>query len=170
MLSRMTPALVLLGAMAVAAPATAEVKIGVFDPNEILTNSRLGQQLQEELNQFRVQQEAEIQGKSDELKRLMDQYRAGVETMSEERRESIEQDLLQRRRDLEREARDAQEDMERRRQRAVRQLEEQVASVIEDFGRRNGYTLILQKDLCAFVTDTIDVSADLIRLVDARPQ
>jgi len=156
-------------AVAVAGPAAAQaVKVGVFDPNKILTNSKLGQRLQDELNQYRVEREASIKKDGDELKKLVDQYKAGADNMSDERRETIEADLLQRRRDLERAAKDAEAEMNRRRQKAIRELEEQVQTVLQDYGRQNGYTLILQRDLVAYVPDTIDISDEVIKLVDAR--
>lgn len=156
-------------AVAAAGPAAAQsVKIGVFDPNKILTSSKLGQRLQDDLNKFRVEREATINKDGEELKRLVDQYKAGAENMSDERRETIEADLLQRRRDLERAAKDAEAELARRRQKAIRELEEQVQVVLQDYGRQNGYTLILQRDLVAFVPDTVDISDQIIRLVDAR--
>ena len=148
--------------------AAQSIKVGVFDPNKILTNSKLGQRLQDDLNKFRVEREAGIKADGEELKRLVDQYKAGADNMSDERRETIEADLLQRRRDLERAAKDAELELTRRRQKAIRDLEEQVQLVLQDYGRQNGYTLILQRDLVAYVPDTVDISDDIIRLVDAR--
>lgn len=158
-----------LAALAFATPAVAQsARIAVFDPNAILTGSRLGQQLQDDLNAFRVQREAEIKKESDALKRLMEQYQAGLDTMSAERRETIETDLLQRKRDLERNAKDAEMELGRRRQKAVRQLEEQVQVVIRDYGTENNYTLILQRDLVAYAPDAIDISDAIIQRIDAR--
>jgi outer membrane protein len=88
--------------------------------------------------------------------------------MSEERREGVEADLTQRRRDLERLVRDAEADLGRKRAKGVRELEEAVASVIGDYAERNGYTLILQRDFCAYAVPSIDVSSDIVRLIDAR--
>ena len=158
----------LLPAVSAMAQAPTNLKIGVFDPNKILTDSKLGMKLQEEVNTFRIQKEGELKRKTDDYKKLVDQYKASVESMSPERREEIEADLTNKGRDLERDKRDAEADLQRRRQKAVRDLEEQVAAVIDEFGQRNGYTLILQRDLCAYAIPGIDVSADLVKLIDAR--
>ena len=159
-------AALLLGLSAV--PSLAQVKIGVFDPNKLLTDSKLGQTLQEEINKFRIAKEAEIRKSGEELERLVSQYKASVDTMSAERREEIEADLTQRRRELERLTRDADADLNRQRQKAVRQLEQEVAAILEEYGKRNAYTLILQRDFCAYALATIDISDDLVRQLDAR--
>lgn len=156
--------------LASSAPASAQgaLKIGTFDPNKILTDSRLGQKLQDEINQFRVQKETELKRKGEEYKKLVDQYKASAPSMSAERREEIETDLQSKGRDLDREKGDAENELGRRRQKALRDLEEQVSAVIEEYGGKNAYTLIIQKDLCAYSLPAIDVSADIVRLIDAR--
>lgn len=143
-------------------------KIGTFDPNKILTGSKLGQKLQDEMNQYRVSQEAQIKKQKEDYDKLAGQYKSSADTMSEERREQMENDLLAKRRDLERTIKDAETELGRRRQKAVREMEEQVAKVLTDFGRNNGYTLILQADLCAYSLPSIDISDELVRLVDSN--
>jgi outer membrane protein len=158
--------LALLAAAAVPVRAQS-VKIGVFDPNKLLTSSKLGQSLQEDLNRFRVGREAELKKSGEDLDKLVKQYKTGVETMSPERRDEIEADLAGRKRDLDRMAHDAEGDLQRRRQKAVHDLEQRVASILDDYGKKNGYTLILQRDLCAYAVDSIDISDDLVKLLDA---
>ncbi len=157
-----------LAALGLAGSAAAELKVGVFDPTKIVAESKQGQALQEDLNRFRVSREGDIKRQRDEIERLLQQYKASVDTMSQERRDSVEGDLTQRRRDLERLVRDAEADMQRMRGKGVRELEEAVAGVIGDYAKRNGYTLILQRDFCAYAVETIDISADIVRLIDAR--
>lgn len=157
----------LVGA-ATTARAQAGTKIGVFDPNKLLTNTKLGQALQDELNQFRVAKEAEIKKSNDDLERRVTQYKASVATMSQERRDEIETELTRLRRDLERTTRDADAELARRRQKAIKQLETEVSAILEDYGKKNAFTLILQRDFCAFATSSIDISDDLVRLLDAR--
>ena len=159
---------VFLFAAGLSGPAHAQVKVGVFDPTRIVAESKQGQRLQEELNKFRITREADITKRRDEIERLLEQYKAGVDTMSQERRDTVEADLTQRRRDLERLVRDAEADLQRMRAKGVRELEEAVAGVIGDYAQRNGYTLILQRDFCAYAIESIDVSSDIVRLIDAR--
>ena len=156
-----------LAALGLAGSAAAELKVGVFDPTKIVAESKQGQALQEQMNKYRISREGDIKRQRDEIERLLEQYKASVDTMSEERRESVEGDLTQRRRDLERLVRDAEADMQRIRGKGVRELEESVAGVIGDYAKRNGYTLILQRDFCAYAVETIDISADIVRLIDA---
>ena len=150
------------------ANAQVGTKIGVFDPNKLLTNTKLGQALQDELNQFRVSKEAEIKKASDDLEKRVTQYKASVASMSQERRDEVEGDLTKLRRDLERTTRDADAELARRRQKAIKQLEVEVSAILEDYGKKNGFTLILQRDFCAFATSSVDISDDLVRLLDAR--
>ena len=157
-----------LGGVVPTAHAQAGTKIGVFDPNKLLTNTKLGQALQDELNKFRVTKEAEIKKASDDLEKRVTQYKAAVATMSQERRDEVEAELTGSRRDLERNTRDADAELARRRQKALKQLETEVSAILEDYGKKNGYTLILQRDFCAFAVSTVDISEDLVRLLAAR--
>ncbi len=165
---RLISLFILLAAFLSPAASAQSIRIGVFDPAKILSSSKLGQKLQDELNQFRVTKEAELKKQQDDFDKRLQQYKAGVETMSSERRDDVEADLATRRRDLERAARDADAEMTRRRQLAVRNIEQEVAAILGDYGKRNAFTIILQRDLCAFAADTIDVSDELIKLLDAR--
>lgn len=163
------PKLLLVALLAFAPAASAQsLKVGVFDPARILSNSKLGQKLQDDLNQFRVTKEAELRRTQEDFDKRLQQYKAGVDTMSPERREEVEGDLGTRRRDLERDARDADAELTRRRQKAVRDIEQEVAAILDDYGKRNGFTLVLQRDLCAFAADSIDISDELVKLLDAR--
>lgn len=155
-------------ALLVPAASAQSMKVGIFDPAKILSDSKLGQKLQDDLNQFRVTKEAELKKQQDDFDKRVSQYKAGVDTMSSERRDEVEADLASRRRDLERSARDADAELGRRRQKAVRDIEQEVAAILNDYGKRNGFTLILQRDLCAYATDSIDISSELVKLLDAK--
>lgn len=166
---RLVPQILLVAALCLAPAAHAQsLKVGVFDPARILSNSKLGQRLQDDLNQYRVTKEAELKRTQEDFDKRVAQYKAGVDTMSPEKREEVETDLATRRRNLERDARDAEAELTRRRQKAVRDIEQEVAAILDDYGKRNGYTVILQRDLCAFAADSIDVSNELVTLLDAR--
>jgi outer membrane protein len=154
--------------LASGAAAQGSFKLGVFDPNKLLTNSKLGQSLQDDLNKFRVGKEAEIKKSGDDLEKRAAQYKAGVASMSDERREEVETELTQLRRDLERSTHDADDELTRRRQKAYKQLSEDVSAILEDYGKKNGYTVILDRSFCAFAAPSVDISDDLVRLLDSR--
>jgi outer membrane protein len=161
----------LLAAILALAASTASAqtpKIGVFDPAKLLSSSKMGQKLQDTLNQYRVTKEGELKKLKDEFDKRLEQYKAGVETMSPERKEEVETDLASRRRELERISTDADQELGRRRQKAVRDIEQEVSVILEDYGKKNGYTVILQRDFCAFATEAIDISDQLVQLLDVR--
>ena len=153
----------------VASNASAQgAKIGVFDPAKLLSGSKMGQKLQDSLNQYRVTKEGELKRLKDEFDKRVDQYKAGVDAMSPERREEVETDLSSRRRELERLSQDAEQELGRRRQKAVHDIEQEVSVILEDFGKKNGYTVILQRDFCAFAASAVDISDQLVTLLDQR--
>jgi len=161
----------LLAAILAFAASTASAqsaKIGVFDPAKLLSSSKMGQKLQDTLNQYRVTKEGELKKLKDEFDKRLDQYKAGVDTMSPERKEEVESDLASRRRELERISTDADQELGRRRQKAVRDIEQEVSVILEDYGKKNGYTVILQRDFCAFAAEAIDISDQLVQLLDVR--
>jgi Skp family chaperone for outer membrane proteins len=155
--------------LAPAARAQQAVKLGVFDPNKILTSSKQGQAIQDEVNKFRMEREAEVKRKKDEFDKLSDQYKASAPTTSVERKEQMENDLVERRRELERLLRDADADIQRRLKKGLSQLEGEIAKVLDTYAKSNGYTLIFSRDQVAYALPAIDVSDDLIKLLDVQP-
>ncbi|MEM7248821.1 MAG: OmpH family outer membrane protein [Acidobacteriota bacterium] len=156
-------------ALLVAPEAHAQsVKIGVFDPVRILSDSTIGQRLEEEVNRIRVSRERELKSAREAFERKVEQYQSSVQTMSPERREEVETDLEKQRRDLKRQLDDSDAELRRRLERGKRDLERSLSKVLEDYGRQKNFTLILQRDLVAFSPSSVDITDDLITLVNAE--
>ena len=148
--------------------AQATPKIGVFDPNKLLANSKLGQALQDDMNKWRVAKEAELKKSGEDLERRFQQYKASVASMSSERKEEVEADLEKSRLEFERTSRDADTELQRRRQKAFKQIETEMSSVLPEYAQSKGYTVILERAVCAWASPTVDVTDELVRLLDSR--
>lgn len=140
-MKRLMMVTVLLAVMNGAAWA-AEGKFGYIDMQRALNNTEAGkdakQQLQVKLKGYQDQ----INAKQDELQKLKgDLEKQGV-ALSETARAAKEKDYQQKLKDFQRFTKDAEEDLQARDGEFTKKLVEAMSKVVNDYGRKNGYTII----------------------------
>lgn len=120
----------------------AEGKFGYIDMQRALSSSEAGKdaklQLQAKLKGYQDQ----INTKQDELQKLKgDLEKQGV-ALSETTRAAKEKDYQQKLKDFQRFTKDAEEDLQARDGEYTKKLVEAMSKVVNDYGRKNGYTII----------------------------
>lgn len=153
---------------ALGAQAQSGAKIGIFDPNKLLSNTKLGQALQDDMNRWRVGKEAELKKAGEDLDKRFQQYKASIATMSALRKDEIEAELEKARVEFQRSSADAEEELKRRRQKAFKQVADEITAALPEFAQKNAYTIILERGAVAWASPTIDVTDALVSLVNAR--
>lgn len=151
--------------IAVALPASAEVKIAVIDVQRVVTESDPGKESLKKLGELRDQKIASGQGLRQELEALRDQFNKQRFTLSEDRLEQMSKEIEDKTISLRRFEDDAQRELEEARRKALAALEERIMPVINQIGQEQGLTLIFNKFQSGLVyaDDTVDITADVIR-------
>jgi outer membrane protein len=162
-----TVAILLVLAAAVAAPAQ-QYKIGVFDSARVLTESRTGQAAQEELNQFKNERQAEITTREKALEEFSNEFLNKSLTLSDERKESMQAELEKRRIEFGRFYKDSERELMQQIEKAQKELMQKLSRVIEEYGNANGFSLIFERGQCAFNSDAVDITDDIVRQFDSR--
>ncbi len=120
----------------------AEGKFGYIDMQRALNNTEAGKDAKQQLQVRLKGYQDQINAKQDELQKLKgDLEKQGV-ALSETARAAKEKDYQQKLKDFQRFTKDAEEDLQTRDGEFTKKLVEAMSKVVNDYGRKNGYTII----------------------------
>jgi outer membrane protein len=142
------------------------VKIGVFDATRISEETAEGKRVQTTLNELRNTKQAELTAKEQELADLRTQLTSQALSLSTERRSELEKQIQRKDLELKQNAEAATRDMQIEFAEAQNKFQEQLLAVIEQFGRDEGFTLILESSLIAYADNSIDITTALVDRFD----
>lgn len=154
----------------VATAYAVEVKIGFVDLQRVLSESKRGQEAKakieargSELDKQFQQMQKEVQSLKDEIEKKGKLLSANV---LKEKQKEYEQKLKQ----LETFVQNSRQELQEMEREAVAQILKDAEKVISDIGRKEGYTLILEKQrsFILFAPDEIDLTDRVIKALDAQ--
>ena len=169
MFRKIVLALVLLCCTALPAVAAGEFKIAYIDLQKALNQSEAGKAAKEKIAQRVKEHETVFDGRQKELKKLKDDLEKQALLLSEEARGAKQRDFDQRLKEFQRATKDAQEEVQQKDADYTRAILEELSKVIQDFGTREGYSMILEKTESAvlYADPKVDVTDSLIKAYDA---
>jgi outer membrane protein len=142
------------------------VKIGVFDATRISEETEEGKRVQAALNDLRNQKQAELTAKEQELAGLQNQLNSQALSLSGEKRSELEKQIQKKALELKQNSEAATREMQIEFGEAQNKFQEQLLAVIQQFGRDEGFTLILESSLIAYADNSIDVTTALVDRFD----
>jgi outer membrane protein len=153
-----------------AAPAAAEFKVGIVDLQRALNESSAGKRAKE---QFKVEfdrMQGSLKGEKDRLDRLKEDLEKQSVVLKEEERKTKAEEFERKRRDLRRKLEDSDAELRKKDSELTGEILKELATVIQEIGERQGYTLILENSSSAVLygNKTIDMTDEVIRTFDAR--
>jgi len=149
---------------------TAEVKVGVVNPQKILVETIRGKQVKENLEKVSKAKQADIQKKESAIKNLEKELMSPA--LNQDTRERKATDLQNMRVDLKRFVEDSQKEFQRRYQREMQTLYKEIMPVIQQIGKNQGYTIILDLSSAgvSYFDVTTDITDSVIKAYDAKYQ
>ena len=163
---------VLAGILASSIAATsvfaADVKLGYIDMQRALNSSEAGKEAKEQLAARVKKYQDEINTKQEEIKKLKDDLEKQGMLLSESARASKEKDYQQRLKEFQRFTKDAQDELQGKDEEFTRKILEGMEKVIQEFGRKNGYSFIFVKnEAMLFVDEKADVTEEVLKNFNA---
>lgn len=164
----------LLAAMMMALVAStsvhaAETKLGYIDMQRALNGSEAGKEAKEQLATRVKKYQDEINVKQDDLKRLKDELEKQGMLLSETARAAKEKDYQNKLKDFQRFTKDAQDELQGKDEEFTRKILEGMEKVIQEYGRKNGYTFIFVKnEAMLFVDDKADLTEEVLKLYNTN--
>ena len=151
----------LISASSFAAQAQ-DLRVGVFDPQRVSEETDLGQQLQAELGAFQATKQKEIDDKRLQVEQMQDQLRTQELSLSSATRTKMEKDIQRRVLFLEAAQETATREMQLELAAAKMLFEEKLLIAVQEFGKSEQFSLILDRSLVAWADKTVDVTGALI--------
>ncbi len=146
----------------------ADVKLGYIDMQRALNSSEAGKEAKEQLAARVKKYQDEINSKQEEIKKLKDDLEKQGMLLSEAARASKEKDYQQRLKEFQRFTKDAQDELQGKDEEFTRKILEGMEKVIQEFGRKNGYSFIFVKNEgMLFVDEKADVTDEVLKNFNA---
>lgn len=152
-----------------ATPALAQ-KIAYVDLQKALNMSTAGQKAKEEISgKFQGYQD-ELASRQEELKKLKEDLEKQAILLSEDARAQKERDFQRKLKDFQRFAKDVEEELQQKDAYHTRQILEEVQGIINNIGKKNGYTVILERTESSVLygDPSVDLTDQVIEALNAK--
>jgi outer membrane protein len=162
--------LALTAVLVPAGAATAQLKIGYVDLQRALNESEAGKAAKE---RFKVQVDklqGDLKKKKDALDGLKEQLEKKSSVMKEEEARNMQKDYERKLRDFERSYKDSQGELQQRDNELTVELLKELQVVIEQYGKENGYSMILEQSSSSVLygAPDLDLTEQIIARYNAR--
>ena len=173
----------LLATFLVAATATvwaqtpAALKVGIFDANRVSEETDEGKRIAAKLSAWGEKKKAELATKEKEIGDLRAQLESQNLSLSPEKQQQMQRDIQKKTLELQQGQEAARNEFQIEVSDAQNKFQEQLIRVINQFGRDEGFTLIIERSTggVAFAAETIDVTTaivdkfnDMVKVVDDK--
>ena len=150
--------------------AQAATKLGYIDMQKALNMSAAGKNAKEKIKEKVQGYDVEVKARQEELKKLKEDLEKQAMLLSEEARNAKERDYQQKVKDYQRFTKDIQETLQQTDADFTRKIVEALVKVIQEVGKRDGYTLILEKTESSIVyaDESIDITDEVIKTFDKQ--
>ena len=140
------------------------VKLGFVDIQKVLLNSDAGKEAKEQLAVKANRYEGEKNTREEELKKLKAELEKQNVLLSESARSAKEKDYQQKLKEYQRFLKDAQDDLQAKNDELTNKIVEGIVKMVQNYGRRNGYTIVFVKnDAMIYVDDKADLTDEVLR-------
>lgn len=147
----------------------ADLKLGYIDMQRALNGSEAGKEAKEQLAARVKKYQDEINVKQEDLKKLKDELEKQGMLLSDSARAAKEKDYQNKLKDFQRFTKDAQDELQGKDEEFTRKILEGMEKIIQEYGRKNGYTFIfVRNESMLFVDDKADLTEEVLKLFNAN--
>lgn len=140
-----------------------DLKIGVVDFAKIFQSSAEVKTIQTNLKkQFGSRQE-QLSSRQKTLQEQITKLQKEGAVMKAAQKTELEQKIVKEKQELQRLSRDFQQDASLAENQAMQKYFEKVKSKVDDFAKKEGYDLILQKNSLPFSSATVDITEKVLK-------
>ena len=158
-------ATMLVAATAVAwAQAAPALKVGIFDANRVSEETDEGKRIAAKLSAFGEKKKAELAAKEKEIADLRAQLDSQNLSLSPEKTQQMQKDVQRKTLELQQAQEAARSEFQIEVSEAQNKFQEQLIRVINQFGRDEGFTLVLERSTggVAFASESIDITTAIV--------
>jgi outer membrane protein len=161
-------AALVLGYWLDAAWPASPMKIGFIDLQRIIESSEKGKEFRERLFQFRKERERTLAARQEELNRMRQDYQQKSFTLSDRARLDKEQELRQKELEFKNLSESYRQEVLMEGRKLQTLMFRELSDLVRELGQKEGFTVILDKDVLLYASDSIDITDKVIQLYDAQ--
>jgi outer membrane protein len=139
-----------------------EVKIGYINLSKTFDGYKKTQQYEKSLGTKSDEKEKARQKLVDEIKKLKDEMALLSDKGKEEKQTAIDEKI----RNLQDFDKDTRDELQRERDGMVRDILSEIDKVIQDYGKKNNYTVILNDRMLVYGNEAIDITQDITDIIN----
>jgi outer membrane protein len=161
-----------LGALAVAMPAAAELKVGVVDMQRALNECDAGRKAKDQVKAKFERSQESLKRERDDLDRRKEDYEKKALVLKEDERRNLERELENRGLEFKRKYEDFQRDLKRTDAELTSGIVEELYEIVRGIGERNRYTMVLEASSgqLLYADKSIDVTDEVVRMHNSSPR
>lgn len=144
-------------------------KIGVFDAQRISQETAEGSKIHAKLEALQNKKRAELKKLSDELDKLQQEFVQQAATLSEDKRKEMSIKIDRKQNEIEGMRKSAQAEIQLEVEQAQQEWQKRVLDGVVAYGKEKGFTLILPVEVVGYAASSIDVTGELIQIIDKAP-
>jgi len=143
-------------------------KIGVIDLQKILATSTSGKAIQAQLKSQKDKMESDLKKKGSEIEKISKRLERESMVMSKEMREEKEREQRIKINDFKTLQKKFRSDLQKLEGQLMNQLQKDIKGIVDAIGKKKGYLLIINKYNVIYSPDSIDITNDLIKQLNAK--
>lgn len=143
-------------------------KIGVVDIQKILLTSSAGKMAKAQINKKAREMEAKLTERKDEIDKLKETLEREALVMSKETREEREREIRIKINDIKSLKKKYEQDLKTIEGKVVKQIQSDMASIVAELGKKEGYLLVITNQVVLYSPSTIDITDQLIQLYNTE--
>lgn len=146
------------------AQSASALKIGVFDANRVSEETDEGKKIAAKLSAFGEKKKAELAAKDKEINDLRAQLESQNLSLSPEKLQQMQKDVQRKGLELQQAQEAARSEFQIEVSEAQNKFQDQLIRVINQFGRDEGFTLVLERSTggVAFASESVDVTTAIV--------
>jgi len=156
-----------LAALLLAAPAMAELKIGVVDYARLFEESPQAKVVRDSLQAEFGPRLQQLVTQDNALKAKGDKLQKDVATMTPDQRAKAEKELRDSARELERKKSELQDDSNAKRQEEMNKLQRSLISEVRDYAKSQNFDIVIA-DGVIYATPTVDITGQVLQAMQSR--
>jgi outer membrane protein len=152
-------------ALTLAGAARAEIRVAVVDMQRALNECEAGKKAKESVKGKFEKAQNDLRKEREDLDKARDEFEKKALLMKEDERRNRERELENRTLDFKRKYEDLQRDLKRTDAELTSGIVEQLYGVVNDYGRQQGYTLVLEASSGLLYADkALDITDAIVKI------
>jgi outer membrane protein len=163
-------AVLLITVMLAVSSYAADAKIGIFNFDEVMSDSKMGKSAKAKLEKKHKGLKSVLERKKDELEKMDAKLEKDRMVMGKEKYAAKKYEIQKKAIDFRELERKSTDEMRKLRQELIAEINKEVVEIINQIGRKENYTIIVEKNIsgAAYFNKQIDLTSRVVKALNSK--